>query len=356
MTHTDGGQGAFGKRQQTGSRWAGVKVEDGVEFDNDPVEGFKILQAVSRSMTSNKLFRIEDPRGFVVEMPAHNLQSVIDATNIEKGSIVGKCYWSTNIAGWQLTPLGSEVDKVAKQVQKSSATSFNVGECFVGLTKDGPYKSAVSKWVGKALFKVKLVKVHTEAMRLNSHSTSFLVDADSEYIETLSEADKVVELSLMKFFTGVGEKDSRPFGVQSNVGIDIRASRKISGHILASGVEGLERQVKLFGSLEENRRELEEKVKKMVYIPNACFKTTAKKLFEAYTVGDKVKTEFNSSHAFGKVKLEPGSSLEKLIGGKRYWDISHLLGVPYSTYRYTSAGKKEFITYTIDFAGFVDEQ
>ncbi len=65
-------------------------------LDNEPLEGFKILKSVSRYTTSNKLWRILDPRGFQLEVSTDNLEDLLMDTTVIKGDIVGKCVWVAN--------------------------------------------------------------------------------------------------------------------------------------------------------------------------------------------------------------------------------------------------------------------
>lgn len=65
-------------------------------WDNDPLEGFKVLTSVSRYSTSNKLWRVQDPRGVVLEITTGCFEKIIMATTITKGLIEGKCRWISN--------------------------------------------------------------------------------------------------------------------------------------------------------------------------------------------------------------------------------------------------------------------
>lgn len=66
-------------------------------WNNDPLEGFKIVKSVSRYSTSNKLWRILDPRNVEFEISTGVLEQIIeDATIIKGGLIDAKCAWMTN--------------------------------------------------------------------------------------------------------------------------------------------------------------------------------------------------------------------------------------------------------------------
>lgn len=65
-------------------------------WDNTPLHGFKVLRSVARWTTSNKLWRIEDPRGIQFEISTECFEDILMMTNVEKGVIVGKCQWQEN--------------------------------------------------------------------------------------------------------------------------------------------------------------------------------------------------------------------------------------------------------------------
>lgn len=64
---------------------------------NDPIPGFKIMNSVSRYSTSNKLWRILDPRGYEFEISTACLEQIIEDAGISKGGeINAKCAWMSN--------------------------------------------------------------------------------------------------------------------------------------------------------------------------------------------------------------------------------------------------------------------
>ena len=66
-------------------------------WDNTPMAGFKIENSVSRYSTSNKLWRISDPRGFEFEITTGVLEQIIEDATILKGGIIdAKCAWMSN--------------------------------------------------------------------------------------------------------------------------------------------------------------------------------------------------------------------------------------------------------------------
>lgn len=85
---------AFQKRKKTVDTWVRQGKGDTAKyFDNIPTSGFSIAGVVSRYRTSNKLYRIDDPRGFQLEITAENLFELIDNTNISKGVFTDNLIW-----------------------------------------------------------------------------------------------------------------------------------------------------------------------------------------------------------------------------------------------------------------------
>lgn len=114
MTYADKEDAAFEKRQSTGRGWAKGYPRDkdrtGEEnfHDNTPVKGFEVIGCVSRWSTSNKLFQIRDPRGFVVEIPSGNLGTLLQMTTVVNGVIEEECVWGREGNNHILLPVGSE--------------------------------------------------------------------------------------------------------------------------------------------------------------------------------------------------------------------------------------------------------
>jgi hypothetical protein len=108
---------AYAKRQQTQLNWAynSHKVIDGLVYtsarqvpgytltalqpeiwDNIPVTGFKVVNAVSRYSTSNKWWRIFDPRGVLFELSTEAFNELIQNNTVSNGNIIGYYVWSTH--------------------------------------------------------------------------------------------------------------------------------------------------------------------------------------------------------------------------------------------------------------------
>jgi hypothetical protein len=78
-------------------------------FENTPALCFRIVGSVTRWSTSNKLIQVEDPRGFVVEIPASNLNTLLKHTTVEKGEVKEECVWGREGNNHTLLPVNSEI-------------------------------------------------------------------------------------------------------------------------------------------------------------------------------------------------------------------------------------------------------
>lgn len=105
MTHYEE-DAAFEKRKSTGVSWS--RATDGVVIDNSPAKGFYIGSSVSRWSTSNKLFRVKDPRGFVVEVPTDNIATLLHLCTVDKGVVQEECVWGREGNNHILLPVNSE--------------------------------------------------------------------------------------------------------------------------------------------------------------------------------------------------------------------------------------------------------
>lgn len=116
---------AFEKRKATGTDWASPrkykrnpetkkneevesKVPVGNIVDNDPIKGIYIGSSVSRWSTSNKLFRVNDPRGFTVEVPTDNIATLLHLTTVTHGVVEEECVWAREGSNHIILPVNSE--------------------------------------------------------------------------------------------------------------------------------------------------------------------------------------------------------------------------------------------------------
>jgi len=71
----------------------------GFVLENTGVTGFEIGDVISRYRTSNKVWRISDPRGFDLEVPSANLELILRHSLIDCGVIQAACRWARGSDG-----------------------------------------------------------------------------------------------------------------------------------------------------------------------------------------------------------------------------------------------------------------
>lgn len=119
----DGTDAAAIKRKKTVDDWAArsyygskdVKLP-AQEFVNKPLSGFKFGSSVRHGGgwgQGNVKWRIEDPRGFELEISSPNLQQIMEISTIEKGEILEKCVWGRLGSENILIPVSSDVYQTA---------------------------------------------------------------------------------------------------------------------------------------------------------------------------------------------------------------------------------------------------
>jgi hypothetical protein len=108
------------------------KIENpcvGEEIDNIPLTGFKIVDVVSRYSTSNKWYRILDPRGFELEISADNLLNICINSKVNNGLIEDECVWGKNNSA-ELILTSSEQYKTYCELKESGPVDLVVGEFY----------------------------------------------------------------------------------------------------------------------------------------------------------------------------------------------------------------------------------
>ena len=107
------------KMQATGRGWirGGNKDKSGNIIDNAPTKNIYVGCSVSRWSTSNKLFRVTDPRGFTIEIPTDNLATLLHHTTVVKGVIQEECVWGKDGNNHILLPVNSEPYRLSREQQ-----------------------------------------------------------------------------------------------------------------------------------------------------------------------------------------------------------------------------------------------
>lgn len=109
-----GDDAAFEKRKSTVDGWVNQNSRRGdpqppdpVVLKNEPLIGFRILDCVQR-MGGHK-WRIEDPRGFELEISSENLRYLISEGVIDRSEILEPCIWGRGRSDNFLLPISSDL-------------------------------------------------------------------------------------------------------------------------------------------------------------------------------------------------------------------------------------------------------
>lgn len=127
------------KRIDTVKNWYGS--EKMCNLDNPPLSGFTFVDVVSRYRTKNKLMRVFDPRGFIVEVSIDILLEIMQSATIKNGIIQEKCFWARkgaeNILIPENTPLHEQYlsETVLSKAANISTKNLKVGGLYIN--KDG---------------------------------------------------------------------------------------------------------------------------------------------------------------------------------------------------------------------------
>lgn len=127
------------KRIDTVKNWYGSNKM--CNLDNPPLSGFTFVDVVSRYRTKNKLMRVFDPRGFIVEVSIDILLEIMQSATIKNGVIQEKYFWARkgaeNILIPENTPLHEQYlsETVYAKAANISTKNLKVGGLYIN--KDG---------------------------------------------------------------------------------------------------------------------------------------------------------------------------------------------------------------------------
>jgi hypothetical protein len=81
------------------------------EIDNEILSGYKIAKSVRRHYWGggNVVWRIEDPRGFELEITSANMAKILTESTIEQGEIKDPCIWTRMGAQNLLVPVNTSL-------------------------------------------------------------------------------------------------------------------------------------------------------------------------------------------------------------------------------------------------------
>ena len=113
----DGTDSTATKRKDTVDRWVtsnnsrNSNVLPTATLKNEPMGGFRLLDDVRRYSgwgSGNVKWRVEDPRGFELEISSPNLMQILSCSVVDCGEILDKCIWAREGSENILVPVTSE--------------------------------------------------------------------------------------------------------------------------------------------------------------------------------------------------------------------------------------------------------
>jgi len=128
-------------------------IPDPVIIDNTvPLTGFKIADSVRRVYWGggNVVWRIEDPRGFELEISSSNFAKIIDCTTIVNGEIMMSCVWGRDKSQNVLLPTNSDpyqeaAENTSRIGQKVPLKDVSIGDRIILKNgTEGIYAGAVN--------------------------------------------------------------------------------------------------------------------------------------------------------------------------------------------------------------------
>jgi hypothetical protein len=133
----DGTDAAAIKRKETADRWAGSGKSSFPprSYDNKPMVGFRLTRSIRRDSSwgsGNVKWRIEDPRGFELEISSPNMAQVILNSVIENGEILAECIWARLKGDNVLVPVNSSLYQTTKENSERLGKSVSLKEVKVG--------------------------------------------------------------------------------------------------------------------------------------------------------------------------------------------------------------------------------
>jgi hypothetical protein len=123
-------------RKNSARNWANIGKGEGRHVSNDPQQGFEIESVAKRwSRESNReLFRVKDPRGFVLEISPSNFLKILNDTVVDHGKIKGKLAWVRHGSDNLLLPADSEDYSTALKETEVRQNDLSMGDIELGWT------------------------------------------------------------------------------------------------------------------------------------------------------------------------------------------------------------------------------
>lgn len=123
------------------------------EYTNSPLEGFKLHSLTQRSRelfgSGRHVWRVEDPRGFILEISSENLQAIIETSSLKESVICSPCVWAWSGQYLSLIPINSDLYKDTisnkeRHQKKVSKKDVKIGNILI--LKDGSEVIYYGRW------------------------------------------------------------------------------------------------------------------------------------------------------------------------------------------------------------------
>ncbi len=99
---------------------------------NEPLSGFQVSKEVRRWSTSNVVWRIDDPRGFQLEISSNNMAYLLGFCTIKQGAFEDELIWVRDGKDNYLLPTASEEFKTYERNSKAKVSTTKISEVGVG--------------------------------------------------------------------------------------------------------------------------------------------------------------------------------------------------------------------------------
>jgi len=192
-----GEDSAAKKRIATVDSWArqgyNSKALEPMIIENVPMNGFKMTTDIrSSSYGGSDKWRIEDPRGFELEITSPNLAQLLSVGMIDRGEIMDTCVWAR--AGQQNVLLSTSTDEYKSAVKNTEVAAMTADWKNVKIGNTVLLQNNVTGvWLGR-MFGLS----YYESYRADREKTNLLTVSDkSMHVIYIKEADKTYKHKLL---------------------------------------------------------------------------------------------------------------------------------------------------------------
>jgi hypothetical protein len=137
----DGTDKAAEKRKESVQSWVNgnsysrngeKKIATFRSYDNKPLVGFRLGRSIRRYSSwgsGNVKWRIEDPRGFELEISSPNMAQIAASCVLQNGEILDECIWARLKGDNVLVPVSSELYQAVLRNQTRLETRVKPSQC-----------------------------------------------------------------------------------------------------------------------------------------------------------------------------------------------------------------------------------